>query len=221
MTAAETVENEIVEAGAAIEATSRLYLLLSRCFSYPEDGFRRAMKDERTNREIVAWVDQLPFEAGFGGIPLPSLPQDELESEYINTFDLNPVCPLYEFVYREGEQARTEILKELLRFYEHFEIRLGAQGKDYPDHLVAELEFMAFLARKEADAVGRGRSPDPYRLAQRDFLERHLNMWVPLLDKRIRKVIREPFYKKTSSFMVKFIGNHLAHLQGVSQRAPS
>lgn len=218
------VQNHPIEGtGGSISSISRLYLFLGRCFSYPEEGFCEAMKDERLNDEIRALVEELPFEVKFRGIPAPSLPQDELESEYISSFDLgfspSLPCPLYESDYRSGELSRVEILEELLRFHEHFDIQLSDREKDYPDHLVAELEFMAFLAKKEADAIGGGKAPDPYRLAQRDFLERHLNRWVYQLHERVQKRLKEPFYQGASPFMVEFLSHHQSYLETLNQEA--
>jgi len=48
--------------------------------------------------------------------------------------------------------SSRDITEELLRFYEHFQVKLSDKERDYPDHLVAELEFMAYLAKKEVEA---------------------------------------------------------------------
>jgi DMSO reductase family type II enzyme chaperone len=211
----ETTRN-IETAGPArgIESISQLYLVMGRFFSYPGGPLYEAMRDPRTQEDLRALVEGLPFGVKFEGIPSPSVPQDELESEYINSFDITPSCPLYEFHYRSGELTRREILEELLSFYGHFDVKLSDTEKDYPDHLAAELEFMAFLAMKEADAGERGTDPDPYRRAQRDFLERHLGRWVDRLDGRIQKTTRERFYRGASFLLREFVKNHLLHLRG-------
>lgn len=208
---------ERVASGGRLGPIGQIYLLLGRCFSYPDEGLYEAMKGPQAQEELRILAERLPFEVDFKGIPPFSLPQEEVESEYINRFDIglgpSPPCSLYEYEYRKGELTRRDILEELLRFHEHFDIQLRATERDYPDHLVAELEFMAFLAQKEADAVERGKDPDPYRLAQRDFLERRLTPWVERLDRRIRKKVRDPFYTGASAFMVEFLRNHLFYLK--------
>ncbi|MBI3391772.1 MAG: molecular chaperone TorD family protein [Nitrospirae bacterium] len=210
----ETTRNiEVAGPARRIESTSRIYLLLGRFFSYPDGRFYGTTKDPRIQEDLRSLVDGLPFDVKFEDIPSPSVPQDEFESEYINSFDITPPCPLYEFHYRSGELTRREILEELLCFYGHFDVKLSETEKDYPDHLVAELEFMAFLAMKEADAGERGTDPDPYRRAQRDFLERHLGRWVDRLDARIRKVTRERFYRGASFLLREFVKSHLLHLR--------
>jgi TorA maturation chaperone TorD len=86
---------------------------------------------------------------------------------------------------------------------------------------VVELEFMAFLAKKEADAMEQGKDPAPYRLTQLDFLERHLAKWVPKLDEKVQKRIKEPFYRGASSFLREFLTNHLSYLRSLPQAACS
>jgi DMSO reductase family type II enzyme chaperone len=205
-----------MEAAQSLPAVSQVYLLLGRCFSYPNHEFYKLMADERTEEQLRAMVEGLPFAVNFKGIPSPSLPQDEFESEYINSFDIgfgpSLPCPLYESAYREDTSSR-DITEELLRFYEHFDVQLSDKEKDYPDHLVVELEFMAFLAKKEGDALKRENDPAPYRFAQADFLERHLEKWVSRLDERIQKTIKEPFYQGASSFLGEFLSNHLPYLR--------
>jgi DMSO reductase family type II enzyme chaperone len=197
------------------QSIPQTYLFLSKCFSYPKREFHEAVGGVEAVEELDVIIERLPFEVDFKGIPSPSLPQEEFESEYVNTFDIAGDRPLYESAYTayRDDMCSRDIYEDILRFYEHFNIKLADKEKDYPDHISAELEFMAFLAKKEAEAVERGKDAEPYRLAQRDFLERHLNKWVHKLNERIQKRIKEPFYRKASAFMVEFIRNHLLHLK--------
>lgn len=206
-----------MEAAGSIPAISQVYLFLGKCFSYPKEEFYTLLEDERTGEEFRILLNELPFDVNFKGIPPPSLAQEEFESEYINSFDIafgpSLPCPLYESAYREEETSPRDITEELLRFYDHFNVKLSDKEKDYPDHLVVELEFMAFLAEKEADALERGKDPAPYRRAQLDFLERHLEKWVHRLDERVQERVREPFYLRASFFLREFLMNHLSYLR--------
>ena len=205
-----------MEGAGSIPPVSQVYLFLGKCFSYPQDELYALLKDERIGEEFRALVEELPFTVNFKGIPSPRLPQEELESAYINSFDIgfgpSLPCPLYESAYREDTSSR-DITEELLRFYEHFDVRLSDKEKDYPDHLVVELEFMAYLAKKEADAEQRGNDPDPYRRAQLDFLERHLDKWAFKLDEKVQKRIKETFYQGASAFLREVLSNHLPYLR--------
>jgi len=213
-----------MEAAESLPSVSQVYLFLGRCFSYPKEDFYHLIADERAEEELRAMVEALPFAVNFKAIPTPSLPQEDFESEYISTFDIafgpSHPCTLHESDYRD-DVSSTDITEELLRFYEHFQVKLSDKEKDYPDHLVVELEFMAFLAKKEADAAKRGNDPAPYRRAQVDFLERRLDQWVSKLDDKIQKRIKEPFYREASSFLREFLTNHLSYLRSLPQAACS
>lgn len=200
------------QSSKGVESIAGLYLFLGRCFSYPTEDLYKTVSRTEVADELGSLIAGLPFEIDFKGIP-PSLPQDEFESEYINNFDITPSCPLYESSYTRGDMAGRDIYEDILRFYEHFEIKLNEREKDYPDHLVAELEFMAFLSKKEADARERGIDSDPYRLAQIDFLERHLRKWVPLLCEKVNVRVKEPFYQRTGELLRDFVDSHYLFLK--------
>jgi DMSO reductase family type II enzyme chaperone len=205
-----------VKAVESLPSVSQVYLFLGKCFSYPKEEFYTLVEEERTREELRVLVNGLPFDVDFKGIPPPGLPQEEFESRYINSFDLGfgPAlpCPLYESAYGEETSSR-DITEDLLCFYDYFHVKLSDKEKDYPDHLVVELEFMAFLAKKEADATGQGKDPAPYRRAQLDFLERHLDKWAYKLDERVQERVREPFYQAASSFLREFVTNHLSYVR--------
>ncbi|OGQ92417.1 MAG: hypothetical protein A2253_07905 [Deltaproteobacteria bacterium RIFOXYA2_FULL_55_11] len=205
-----------MEAADSLPSVSQVYLFLGKCFSYPTQEFYQLTQDEGTGAEVRVMVEALPFAVNFKGIPTPGLPQEEFESEYIGTFDIafgpSHPCPLHESDYRD-DVSSTEITEELLRFYEHFQVKLSDKERDYPDHLVVELEFVAYLAKKEADAGKRGNDPAPYCRAQVDFLERHLDKWVPKLDEKIQKSIKQSFYQGASSFLREFLSSHLSYLR--------
>lgn len=194
---------------------SQIYLFLARCFTYPAKEFYEAMKGIETAEELNYLVEGLPFDMNFKGVPSPSLSQDDFENEYVNTFDINPSRPLYETGYSREDMCSRDVYEDLLRFYEHFDIKLSEKEKDFPDHIAAELEFMAFLAKKETDALERGKDANPYRRAQLDFLERHLDKWVYKLDEKIQKKVREPFYKGASAFIVEFLDSHILYLRKI------
>jgi len=214
-----------MDAAEPILLVSQVYLFLSKCFSYPREEFSRLIEDQRTEGELRVMVEGLPFHVDCKGIPSPALSQEGLETEYINSFDIgigaSLPCPLYESAYREEETSSRDITEELLRFYDHFQVRLSDKEKDYPDHLVTELEFMAFLGKKEAEAMGKGRDPAPYRRAQLDFLDRHLDKWVHRLNERLQQRVKEPFYQGASSFLREFVMNHLSYLRNLPQAACS
>ncbi len=178
-------------------ARSSLYLRLSTAFTFPTAQLMEGVASGRFAEELAAEAAALPFDLSLSGeavSPLSdrSLAAEELEQAYIRLFEVGPgrpPCPLYEGSHRGG---RIKIMEELVRFYEHFGLR--PQPGDQPDHLCAQLEFMHYLAFKEAAALASGGPADAYVLAQRDFLSRRLCGWLPRLRVRLEELDAPAFY---------------------------
>ena len=112
-------------------------------------------------------------------------------------------------------EGREGILEDILRFYGYFDVRLREGNRDYPDYLVSELEFMAFLASREARALAEGADPESFRRAQRDFLERHLALWAPEFAGRLART--GTIYGQLSRDLADFISAHEATLGAKSE----
>jgi len=123
-------------------------------------------------------------------------PDDTLAIEYTRLFDAGakgPPCALYGGLYGG---ARMKVMEEAVRFYNHFGLTLSETPRELPDHLATQLEFVHYLAYREAECLRDGRDPGPYRRAQRDFLERHLGSWIPKLCERLRDEKALPFFAR-------------------------
>ena len=79
-----------------------------------------------------------------------------------------------------GGGDRMKKMEDVVRFYEYFGLHASAEDPRPPDHLSTELEFMKFLAYKEA-ASASPRLQASFRRAQLDFSERELGRWLPEL----------------------------------------
>lgn len=131
--------------------------------------------------------------------------RDELESEYFELFEVTrkkAPCPLYESFYRDED--RNETMAELVRFYNFFGLTLGSSAKEMPDHLKVELEFLHYLSFLETTKSGETGSLESLARAQRDFFERHLNIWTPQLWKRIDSQ-NSTYYSSLASMTRKFL----------------
>ncbi len=137
------------------------YLAMAQLFSYPTR--------ESWNRLVEH------------GLVDPASTPEFLEAEYLAAFELgreaSPVS-LFEGTHR-SEAGREGILEDLLRFYEFFDAKLSETDREYPDHLVTELEFLAWLCMQEQAAEQKDSDASPFRRAARDFLARHLAVWLP------------------------------------------
>lgn len=149
------------------EALAGGYLAMAQVFSYPSPEIWQRMSES--------------------GLVDPDLSREALEAEYLAAFEVGreskPVA-LFEGINRP-DRGRDGILQDLLRFYEFFDVRLNENNRDYPDHLVTELEFLAWLCRKEFAAEGQGGDAASFRRAERDFLDRHLAAWLPEFQRKL------------------------------------
>lgn len=103
-----------------------------------------------------------------------------LKSEYSGLFEVGsdgPPVPIREDL-QTGMRAGTR--ESVVRFYNFFGYALAEKYAWAPDHLSVQLEFMHFLCYREATSESDVDALS-YQLAQFDFMERHLNRWVPLL----------------------------------------
>lgn len=113
----------------------------------------------------------------------PSPDFKSLEAGYITAFlhgaKGKPVAALLAGDHERllAGHARPVFMLNITAFYRHFGLKAatGDEGRtDEPDHLASMLEFMTVLSHLEANALGQGKDPSPYRRAERDFLYRYL-----------------------------------------------
>jgi DMSO reductase family type II enzyme chaperone len=105
-----------------------------------------------------------------------------------------------------------KLMEDLVRFYEHFGLQTVAG--DHPDHLCAELEFVHYLAFKEAAAYTHEGEPGDPRRGQRDFLDRHLCQWLPRVSTRLASLgSAGEFYPWLASAASEFTARDLAYLK--------
>lgn len=153
-----------------------LYLGYARLLGFPDESLVESVGRGQLAREVA----ELHEDAGLAepDARLEWHGGDALESTYIATFEVGvpePPVPLYESAYATDDKSgRRSLLEELVRFYEFFDLDLGENPSEAPDHLTVELEFMAAVAQLEHLAGLQGADVTPFRLAQRDFLDRHL-----------------------------------------------
>lgn len=143
------------------------YLAMAQLFSYPTP---------ETWQRLTA-----------RGLLDPALDRETMEAEYLAAFEIGrngSAVPLFEGMHR-GDAGREGILEDLLRFYEFFDVKLSETDREYPDHLVTELEFIAWLCMQEQAAQQKDGDAESFRLAARDFLSRHLAAWLPEFRRRL------------------------------------
>jgi len=175
------------------------YLTMAQLFSYPNpETWKRLIEHGLVDPEITA---------------------ADLEAEYLAAFevgrDASPV-PLFEGMHR-GDLGRDGILEDLLRFYEFFDVKLSETDREYPDHLVTELEFVAWLCMQEQAAEQKGGDALPYRRAARDFLSRHLAAWLPAFRRRLEAT--DTAYALYGATLAELVEAHRGRLGNESQES--
>ncbi|HYA36026.1 MAG TPA: molecular chaperone TorD family protein [Candidatus Binataceae bacterium] len=211
---------EIGESDAA--ARSRLYQWLSASFAFPTEEFHETVLDGSFVETMRRFVFSLPYGSALSFDEpdwdrLSSAPPDydDLSAEYIRLFDVGigggkPPCTLYGGEY--PERPRLDVMEELVRFYGFFDLQLPEQDRELPDHITVELEFMHYLAYREALALERGNDPMSYRRAQADFIRRHLGAWVPVMGGKLVAEKPIPFFAALVDLTAQILRADLAYL---------
>jgi len=110
---------------------------------------------------------------------------DELAGQWIRWFDQGRLPP-YECSNKlQGVAGHTGALADIAGFYKAFGMRVHG---DRPDHIVAELEFLAVVTLAESDAADRGDAEQQAVSADvaRTFLRDHAGGWVDAWAARVR-----------------------------------
>jgi DMSO reductase family type II enzyme chaperone len=175
---------------------SQMYRFLAESFRYPGKDFLDMSKGGGYLESARALLADIPFdvpidEDTLSGASLKDVSQDDFEAEFVRVFDAGPggpPCPLYEGKYAPSRMVNME---DLVRFYNHFGLSVAeAEEREIPDHITTELEFMHYLTFKEVLALQRDEDPEPYCLAEIDFLTRHPARWLPELLNRTKSVFK-------------------------------
>jgi DMSO reductase family type II enzyme chaperone len=115
-------------------------------------------------------------------------------AEYTSAFDpavSERACSLHEVSY--GDQDQSSLFEELTRFYDYFGLS-RSDGSQLPDHVAVELEFMHYLTYLE-QKIDPSRPQDlaSLRLAQRDFVTRHLERALNGISTKLRIDVAEQY----------------------------
>jgi putative dimethyl sulfoxide reductase chaperone len=182
-----------VDEAARALVRSQIYRALALAFRHPDAGSAAALAEV---------ASALPAAAA-GRVPPPVLEAlgdvetvaagttvESLEAHYVETFGhvTLPDCPLYETACGAGDPfQQPQGLADLAGFYRAFGLAMAGEARERADHLAVELEFMHYLAYREAYALehhGEERTA-AIRDAERRFLEAHLGRWAPVLARAV------------------------------------
>jgi TorA maturation chaperone TorD len=123
-----------------------------------------------------------------GAMALCGATRSDRMTEYQRVFGLvtSKECPPYETEYcpQTFSVYRSQQMADVAGYYSAFGVAPSRDQPERPDHIVLELEFMAWLVGKEeyartSDVPKAGEKAKICRDAQRRFLEEHLAWWAP------------------------------------------
>jgi len=187
-------------------ARSTLYRLLAKSFLYPTqevfDFIRSPLYEENISRYLDG-RDSVRQE-------LITPCREELEREYNRLFAHlgSAKCPPYETEYGyDNIFQKTEAMADIAGFYRAYELEVGDTNTERVDFISTELEFMAYLALKEAYAREQGNQEHLEICvdSQQKFLRDHLGRWISIFSKILSNSTDNTFYKQLATMTANFL----------------
>ncbi len=129
-------------------------------------------------------------------------------------------APGYETAYRGDDLfGQVEILADIGGFYRAHGVAAGGSERERPDHIVVELDFCAFISRKEAYAWEHFGTDEVEMCieARTLFLRDHLGCWGASFGRRLALVAEHPFHRAVGGLTAGWIEADMA-AAGVSPR---
>jgi len=213
------------DATAPTLARVDVYAILSTCFAPPTLELLEAAQSGALAEALVDALAELPAQQreleaalrAFEALPQELAPcgrcgtMEALEVEYTRLFlgPGLPAVPPYESVYVNREEAHV---LGLLWSQATFAVRDAYQqagltphpGSEPPDHLAAELEFIALLSQREAAARAEGdlQEAEGIRQQRTSFLANHLRRWAPVVAERVAEQAQHPLYEAAGKLLL-------------------
>lgn len=195
-----------------------IYSILAQALSLPSDALCLAVREGVISTLLGGALDDAPpaHRRTIATGLLKSftvLGEDEaftssILAEYTRLFSSNLHCMQYEADYlaRTAEHS-VHVIAAIANMYSTFGVRLADSAGERPDHIAVELDFMNFLATKEAHASDRNQAANARlcRRAQVYFLSRHLARWASMFAGSLAEETTAPFYRSTCELLDRFL----------------
>ena len=142
--------------------------------------------------------------------------RDDHKRVFSNVISLD--CPPYETLFGNDHVfGQSYTMGDIAGFYNAFGLQLSQDIHERLDHLSVELEFIHYLAYKESYALLHDGKEKLQTVvdAEKKFVKEHLGRWVPLFAGMLKKKADYGFYKILADFTADWVGFEIAYL-GVS-----
>jgi len=127
---------------------------------------------------------------------------EDLRGEFTTLFETQLKAPARETSYELDKMGRRVMeMADIEGFYRAF--GLEVKPPQEPDSLVAELEFLSFLAQKMAFLEGEGR--EVVEDAYTKFLRDHLGRWYNVFSETLKSSTEEDYYRAMAELLTSFL----------------
>jgi TorA maturation chaperone TorD len=165
------------------------------------DSFVRMSQEEGASPDLIQGLSEMAqyIEA------TSDEPEEELEQslgvDWTRLFrGINPnygATPPYEGIYKDSYRDPLEVLKQVNAIYHENGVTIGEDSPNRPDYIGLELDFLRYLAEREAEAWDQEEEELALNYAEkaRAFFEGHLGDWVWKFCDHAQEHARTDFYK--------------------------
>ena len=235
---------EAVKDSPAVEqalSRSKLYLLISWSYLYPEDeefldylqsgefveDGRAALTslqktlEGRGGEEASESLDAISrhFDAVEEWVASEGMNWDiqDLRDDHRRVFSnvISLDCPPYETLFGNDHVfGQSYVMGDISGFYSAFGLQLCQDIHERLDHLSVELEFVHFLAYKESYALCHD-GPEKFQTvvdAEKKFVKEHIGRWVPLFSGMLKKKADYGFYRIMADLTADWMAFEVAYL---------
>lgn len=190
------MKKEYLDSFTLAKSRAGVYHLISRFYiKEVSQDFLTALK----NKEIIDSLNGLgvDFSRILSNVSDEAKFLDELATEYAALFIIAGGIPPYESVRLKGMLCQ-EPEARVRAFYERCGLAVKDENKIFSDHLGMELEFIGYLADKEADAWNNNdeKTASEWNRLQKEFFAEHLDKWAFGFLKDMAVCAFHPFYKE-------------------------
>ncbi len=211
---------------------SEVYKVLAKSFLYPTQEVYEYIHSQLYKETLLEYAASAQCTRELGNVlrelvdlletrnGIPS--REELEGEYNHLFVHlgSAKCPPYETEYGyDNVFQKTQAMADIAAFYRAYELEVADTNTDRVDFISTELEYMSYLALKEAYATEHGKEEhlEICQDSQKKFLQDHLGRWVKLFSQILQKPTSSQFYQQLGKLLGLFMASEVATL-GVSPK---